>query len=103
MKTLNTFLKASLVAAVLFVFSGTTQAKVIIKVRPPAAKVTVVKTKSPYKNGVWVKGRWSWRNGRYVWVKGYWKKPRHGYVWVPGHWTNRSKGWVWVGGHWKRV
>ena len=97
------FFKAALIAAALFVFSGTAQAKVVVKVRPPAVKVTVVKTKSPYKNGVWVTGRWHWNGRKHVWVKGYWKKPRYGHVWVAGHWAKRRSGWVWVPGHWKRV
>ncbi len=86
----------------IFLFSTNCASRTVYVVKaPPAAKVKVVKTPAPYPNAVWVKGRWSWRSGRYAWIHGYWVKPRRGYLWVQGHWVKRPRGWVWVKGHWK--
>jgi hypothetical protein len=78
-------------------------AGVYVRITPPAVKRVVVKPKCPFKNGVWVKGHWSWKSKEYAWVPGHWVKPRRGYVWIDGHWKKTPRGWIWTRGHWKKV
>ncbi len=74
---------------------------IIVKKKPPVVKVET-RSKNPYRNGIWVPGRWVYRNGDFKWTRGSWVKPRKGFVYVPGHWVKRPKGYIWVSGHWKR-
>jgi hypothetical protein len=74
---------------------------VYVKTAPPTVRVEV-KPARPYKNAVWVTGRWRWNGKKHVWVSGHYVKPRAGHVWIPGHWVKKRRGWVWVGGHWKK-
>jgi len=98
-------MKRSLLYSILFFvlvgFGANAQAGVIVKIKPPAVKVEV-RPKMPYKNGVWVTGRWHWNGRKHVWVKGNWVKPRAKHTWVKGHWVKRKDGYVWVKGHWKK-
>lgn len=78
-------------------------ARVYVKVQPPARKVVVVKPALPYKNAVWISGRWNWNGHKWVWQAGHWAKPRQGFVWISGHWNHDRNGWYYVSGHWKRA
>ena len=82
---------------------NTTQAQVIIKIKPPTPKV-VVKPNSPKSHYVWIPGHWNWNKKRhkYVWVSGHWSKPKKGKAWVPGHYKKVRGGYQWIPGHWKR-
>jgi len=104
MKTLKLLLSVATLFFMFGFFNASFAAKVVyVRKAPPTKKVVVVKTKSPYKNGIWVNGRWVWKNNHYVWTKGRWVKPRKGFVWVNGHWQKTPRGWVWRSGHWKRI
>jgi len=74
--------------------------EVIVRDRPPAARVEVVEAR-PSAAHIWIAGHWSWE-GEWVWTRGHWEvPPREGGVWIPGHWVERPRGWVWVEGHWQ--
>ena len=75
---------------------------IYVKKKPPVRKVVAVKSKSPYKNGIWVSGSWTWNGHQYVWIKGRWERPRKGLMWIEGHWKNTQNGWIWINGHWKK-
>ncbi|KAA3619492.1 MAG: hypothetical protein DWQ05_01865 [Calditrichaeota bacterium] len=77
--------------------------RIYVKVKPPARKVVVVKTARPYKNAIWINGRWHWNGHKYVWKAGHWVRPKKGFVWIPGHWNHNRRGWHWIDGHWKRA
>lgn len=65
----------------------TSEAQVMVKVRPVAP--VVVRPTCPSSHHVWVGGSWKWnrRMNNYEWVNGYWVRPRsHGAVWVDGYW-----------------
>ena len=81
-----------------------TQAQVIVKTRPLAPKMIIVKPKRPGAGHIWVDGHWKWndRKNKYVWVQGKWYKPRRGYVYVAGRWKRTRKGHVWVEGYWRK-
>lgn len=104
MKTARLFVSA-LVLFFAFGFFSTSHAAKIVHIRkaPPAKRVVVVKSKSPYRGGIWISGRWAWKNNRFVWTSGRWVRPRKGFVWVDGYWQKTPAGWVWKSGHWKRI
>jgi hypothetical protein len=104
MKTFKSFIAAMAVLLLLgFADLSVAVRRVVVRVAPPAPKVVVVQKKCPYKNGVWVAGRWEWRKNNHVWSDGYWVKARHGFVWVDGHWAQTPDGWEWIEGHWKKL
>ncbi|NIA31043.1 MAG: BcpO-related WXXGXW repeat protein [Actinobacteria bacterium] len=104
MRTLKLFMSAAMLFFVFGFFNASFAAKVVyIRKVPPVKKVVIVKSKSPYKGGIWASGRWVWKNNHYVWTKGRWVKPRKGFVWVNGHWQKNPRGWIWKPGHWKRL
>lgn len=107
MKRLTFFLSIMLTAFFFFGILATAEARgprrVYIKVAPPAAKVVVIRPASPWRDGVWVSGYWSWRHDRHVWVDGRWIKPKKGRVWVDGHWNNTPDGWEWIPGRWRKL
>ena len=107
MKTIKSlFLIGALLAMMMFtnVTDAQARGRVYVRVAPPKARaLVVVKPACPYKHGVWVKGRWEWRNGKHVWNQGRWIKARSGYIWIDGHWRHTPHGWEWIPGRWKRV
>ena len=55
----------------------------------------------PWRDAVWVDGRWDWVGGRWAWVGGRWDHPPHaGAYWHRGEWAHRGDHFVWVAGHW---
>jgi len=56
----------------------------------------------PWRNAVWVDGRWNWNGHRYVWVRGHWERPHAGFSrWDRGRWERGPRGWMWVDGRWR--
>jgi hypothetical protein len=79
----------------------TSNAQIIVKVRPPRPAVVVARPPAPGPGYVWVEEDWVGRGNNYDWHGGYWAAPpRAGNHWVPGHWVQRRRGWVWMPGHW---
>ena len=57
---------------------------------------------APFKDAVWIDGRWDWRDGRYVWLGGHWERPQRGFHhWKQGRWVPRRKSWIWIPGEWR--
>lgn len=78
------------------------QARVFVRVAPPAPVVEHYGP-APHRGWVWVGGYQRWTGAGYVWVPGYWAHPPRPYaVWVPAHWAPRPRGWVFIRGHWRR-
>lgn len=78
------------------------QTNIIVAPSQPPVDLAEQVSISPYPDGAWVPGFWSW-NGQWVWVKGYWGRPPYpGAAWRPGHWSYHSdhRGWTWKEGHW---
>lgn len=90
--------------ALILVMTAGAQGQVIVKVKPVAPKVVVVKKVRP-AGKIWIKGHWKWspRQHRYVWVKGRHMKVRRNHVWVSGRWKQVRGGWLYVPGRWSRV
>lgn len=56
---------------------------------------------SPFKDAVWVDGRWDWRGGQYVWVTGHWDRAPDGHHrWQRGEWSERNGSWFFKAGRW---
>lgn len=79
-------------------------AQVVVKRKPAAPKVVVVKSKRPSARHIWVAGHWKWnpRRKQYVWVDGKWFRPKKGHVYVAGRWKQTRGGYVWVSGYWRK-
>lgn len=77
-------------------------AQVVVRVKPVARKVVVVKPARPSAAHVWIDGQWKWNRKKkeYVWIKGHWVKRKAGKKWVPGHWQKVRRGYKWIPGHW---
>jgi hypothetical protein len=56
---------------------------------------------APYRDAVWVDGRWGWDNGQYVWITGHWQKAPQGFTrWKRGEWKKGHGGWFFDPGTW---
>jgi hypothetical protein len=56
---------------------------------------------APFKDAVWIDGRWDWRDGRYVWSGGHWEHPKKGFNrWQRGDWAHQGASWIWIPGKW---
>lgn len=64
---------------------------------PPPRRVYV--TQRPGQ--VWVEGRWTMHNGRWLWRDGYYVRARQDQRWVDGSWRRQGRGHVWVEGRWE--
>ena len=89
------------VAAALWMAPAEGQARVVIRVGPPAPVVEVVGV-APFSGAVWVRGHYRHDGLGYRWVPGHWERQRQGQVWVDAHWSRRGGGWHLVPGHWAR-
>lgn len=102
---MKNFLRVSILVS-FFILANTfsSNAQVIVKVKPLRPKIIVVKPARVKAKHTWVAGHWRWnkRSGKYVWVKGHHVKNRRGFAYVPGHWRAAPKGHKWVPGHWKK-
>ncbi len=78
-----------------------------IVTRPLPVKRRVMIPARPGAGYVWVKGFYTFRNGRYAWTRGRWMLKAAGKRWIPGRyvWVRRGPFKIrkWVAGHWKRV
>jgi hypothetical protein len=103
MRVIKQMMMASMVVAMVWTLDVNCAPRTVyVRTAPPAVKAEV-KPAAPYKNAVWIAGRWAWKKGEYVWVTGHWVKPRSGYAWVPGHWVKKRRGWIWIEGHWRKL
>ena len=88
----------------LFAFAvgiGSAQAQIVVKIRPPRAKVEH-RSARPGRDYVWVPGYHRWDGRAYAWESGRWERPpRPRAVWVAPRWTHRRDGYVFVEGHWR--
>ena len=67
---------------------------------PPALRVEN-QGASPFRDAVWIDGRWDWKGGQYVWVSGHWQRAPAGmHHWKRGEWTKRDNGWFFTPGQW---
>ena len=67
---------------------------------PPALRIENCGT-APFRDAVWVDGRWDWRGSQYVWVSGHWQRAPEGmHRWKQGQWTKRDNGWFFTPGQW---
>ena len=80
----------------------TTQAQVVVKVRPARPAVVLTRPAKARTGHIWVDGHWRYNNrtNQYVWVKGHWKQARAGHNWVAGRWVACTGGHKWVAGYW---
>jgi hypothetical protein len=98
---MKTFVKASLVAAMLFATVSGTEAQVSIGVTigpPPPPRVVRVVERPPDPDFIWVEGYWYPVAGHYVWHDGYWTRPPYeGARWV----SPRHDGRQFFAGYWE--
>lgn len=79
----------------------TTNAQIIIKVRP-GPPVVRVRPVSPGPRHIWINGEYILQGNRYIYTDGYWAVPPPNYrYWKEGHWKKRRGGWIWIRGHWR--
>lgn len=96
-------LKIVLISSLIVLSASFVQAQIIVKAKPSAPKVVVVKPNKPGRDYIWIGGRWKvGPNNTYVWVAGSWMQARKGFVWVPGKWRKVRGGWRWVPGYWRK-
>ena len=94
------FVKGLMLASAVTLFAvATTNAQIVVRVRPVYHGPVVVRGEAPSPRHVWVEDEWAVRRGRYVRVAGHWEEHPGG-VWIAGHWDRRPGGWVWVEGRW---
>jgi hypothetical protein len=97
---MKTFLKAALLAGVMFT-SVAAFAQVQISVQigpPPPPRVVYVQPARPAVGFVWVAGYWYPVGRKYRWHEGYWTRPPYaGALWV----APRYDGRVFVAGYWQ--
>jgi hypothetical protein len=99
---MNFVLKGALVAAVISMLSVTSDAQIVVRVRPPRPKVIVVRSAPPSRYHVWVDEDWVVAGRGYRWNGGHWAAPpRMHAVWMPGYWRNSRRGDIWVPGYWR--
>ena len=56
---------------------------------------------APFRDAVWVDGRWDWKSGQYVWVSGHWQRAPQGmHRWQRGEWAKRDDTWFFTPGQW---
>lgn len=93
--------KFSAILVLMIALSFTSEAQVIIKVRP-AAPAMRARPAIPGPKYVWVNGDYTYRGNQYVYNDGYWAVPPASRThWVDGRWKHRRGGWVWIPGHWR--
>jgi len=67
---------------------------------PPALRVETPGA-APFRDAVWIDGRWDWKSGQYVWVSGHWQHAPEGmHHWKQGQWTKRDDAWFFTPGQW---
>jgi hypothetical protein len=80
---------------------GAAQAQIVVKIRPPRARVEH-RGARPGRQHVWIPGYNRWDGRAYVWESGRWEAPpRPRAVWVAPRWQHRRDGWVMIEGHWR--
>lgn len=95
----------TLIAAFICLNIFSTNAQVIVKVRPIKPKVIVVKPAIQKQNHIWRDGHWKWagKQNKYIWVKAHWTKKNIGHNWISGHWVSSKNGHKWINGYWKKT
>ncbi len=94
-------LKLIAVIAISLAGSLSSQAQIVIKVRP-GPPIVRARPVCPGPRHVWVAGNYAPRGNQYIYTDGYWAvpPPRHSH-WVEGKWKHRRGGWMWIPGHWR--
>ena len=76
---------------------------VVVPDQPPPER-TERRGPAPSQAYAWVPGHWSRKKGRWEWREGrYVPRPRPELTWVPGLWVQHPRGWVWIEGYWTRM
>jgi hypothetical protein len=78
--------------------SGPTVAVVEVEEEPPPPRVVHFDVRPGF---IYIDGRWTRHNNRWVWRDGYYERERRGHVWRPGRWDRRGRRHVWVEGQWQ--
>jgi hypothetical protein len=101
-KVITRILSAILLTMLLSVSGASAaQARVYVRVGPPAA-VVEVRRAAPGPRYVWIPGYQRWSGRAYAWVPGRWALPPYAHAaWVPGRWVHERPGWYVVEGHWR--
>lgn len=73
----------------------------VVEQEPPPDQYEEVQTVAPYPGGVWVRGHWRWRGGRYQWMPGHWVRGRGNRVYVPARYERHGNRWRYEGGHFR--
>jgi hypothetical protein len=94
--------KIFLIPVFIFCFALASHAQVVVKIKPAAPNIAVVKPPCPSPKHVWIEGHWVWDKTKkqYIWNRGYWIKPKKHKVWKEGHWVEVPNGFKWIPGHW---
>ncbi len=80
----------------------TSQAQIVVRVRPERPRVVRERPVAPSPRHVWVDEDWTPRGHGYVYSGGRWVlPPREHAVYVPGHWDRRGRGHVWIAATWR--
>ena len=87
------------------VVAGAARAGIQLRLTAPHAAPPAARSEhpgvSPFRDAVWVDGRWDWRAGQYVWIAGHWQKaPAGRHRWQNGWWSEHKGFWFFSEGHW---
>jgi len=67
---------------------------------PPALRIES-RGPAPFRDAVWIDGRWDWHGGQYVWISGHWQRAPTGlHHWKAGAWAKHDGDWVFTPGQW---
>jgi len=104
---MNRLFTGIVVFSIVLLGSGfTSNAQVVVKVKPHKAKVHYAKPIKAKPHHTWVNSHWRWNKSThaYVWVRGRYIKNRRGHSYTQGYWiSNPRRGHVWKPGHWRRT
>jgi hypothetical protein len=97
--------RRAVLALLIGVMSEPANAGLALVVTPPRSPPPALRVESrgpvPFRDAVWVDGRWGWRGGQYLWVSGHWQRAPEGmHHWKQGQWTKRDEGWFFTPGQW---
>jgi hypothetical protein len=93
---------ASTLALAIFATGASAGISFIIQapVAPPPSR-TETRQAAPFRDAVWIDGRWAWKDGQYLWVNGHWEhRPGGLHGWQRGQWHHEGSVWVFQSGKW---
>jgi len=65
---------------------------------PPPREERVMAARAGF---YWVKGRWDWRDRKWVWQEGRWEKEQSGRHWRDARWDHKGDHWEFADGGWE--